>query len=634
MIRRARVFLFILMLNRVAFPQTSEELAQTAARAMQQQDYATAEKAYRQFLQLSPDVAEVRSNLGVACYSQKKFVCAEGAFTDALKLAPELFAPNFVLGQIRFQQGRYQQALGVLRKAVKLHPDSKEARKLYIATLVGLKQYGRAVQEYDTALRADPNDGDSYYGLGSVYMQIGQGVVQRLSDEPGYAALMRAQHYEPYEEWRSLSLSAYRDAIARLPSVPGIRVAYAKLEMDQKNWNAARSALYEELRLDPDSYAARFQLARAALAQGPAEDALQKLDEAVRIRPEFFKPLPGLAPDWNAAQRAAVEAACAHRQSGFATDYLRSASAEANAHPGEAKEWRTKAEAARDQISAALQARTATGSTESAGVNLVAHKRYERGLEILLSLARRTELREQTKLDLARALYATGRLEEMIRLFARAKAPRIPEINYLLGLSYKEVALEKLTRMVQLAPQSARAHQVLGDAYFAEQRLDDAVVEYAAAVKLEPEKQDLHYLLGSTYFKQSQFSLALESFDRALQLDPLNAEAYLMRGDALVQIGETQEALAPLNKSLKLNPELTRAHVLLGKVYSAQGKLDEALRHLEMGATADKDGSVHYQLFVLYRKMNQPEKATAALHASQEVRKAATRTILKSSQNH
>ena len=101
----------------------------------------------------------------------------------------------------------------MLSKAVKLQPDSKEARKLYIATLVGLKQYGRAVAEYDRALQANPNDGDSYYDLGSVYMQIGQGVVQRLSDEPGYAALMRAQHYEPYEEWRSLSL-AYRDAIS------------------------------------------------------------------------------------------------------------------------------------------------------------------------------------------------------------------------------------------------------------------------------------------------------------------------------------------------------------------------------------------------------------------------------------
>src|SRR5436309_1433232 len=141
MTMRVRAFLIILTLTRAAVPQTLEELAQTAARAMQQQDYETAERAYRQFLQLSPNVVEVQSNLGVACYSQNKFPCAEEAFAHALKLAPELFVPNFLLGQIRFQQDRYQEALEVLSKAVKLQPENKRARKLHVATWVGLKQY-------------------------------------------------------------------------------------------------------------------------------------------------------------------------------------------------------------------------------------------------------------------------------------------------------------------------------------------------------------------------------------------------------------------------------------------------------------------------------------------------------------
>lgn len=68
------------------------------------------------------------------------------------------------------------------------------------------------------------------------------------------------------------------------------------------------------------------------------------------------------------------------------------------------------------------------------------------------------------------------------------------------------------------------------------------------------------------------------------------------------------------------------------KLYGEQGKLDEALRHLEKGAAADKDGSVHYQLFVLYRRLNQPEKAAMALRASQELRKAATPLIFESPQ--
>jgi tetratricopeptide (TPR) repeat protein len=164
------------------------------------------------------------------------------------------------------------------------------------------------------------------------------------------------------------------------------------------------------------------------------------------------------------------------------------------------------------------------------------------------------------------------------------------------------------------------------------QRFDDAAGEYEAAVKLEPQNQELHFQLGNTFFKRLQFSVALESFDRTLQLDPLNAEAYLMRGDVLVRLGEMQQALAPLNKSLELNPSLTRAHVLLGKVYGAQGNVDEALRHMEKGAVTDKDGSVHYQLSVLYRKLNEPEKAAAALRASQELHKVPASAILTNSQ--
>src|SRR5215472_16358609 len=116
MIMAARVFSVILLVTRAAVPQTPEELVHTAAQAMQRQDYAAAEKAYRRFLQVSPDVAEVQSNLGVACYSQHRFSCAEEAFAHALKLAPELFVPNLVLGEIRFQQSRYQEALEVLSK--------------------------------------------------------------------------------------------------------------------------------------------------------------------------------------------------------------------------------------------------------------------------------------------------------------------------------------------------------------------------------------------------------------------------------------------------------------------------------------------------------------------------------------
>ena len=54
-------------------------------------------------------------------------------------------------------------------------------------------------------------------------------------------------------------------------------------------------------------------------------------------------------------------------------------------------------------------------------------------------------------------------------------------------------------------------------------------------------------------------------------------------------------------------------------------RTEEAIEHLELGADTDTDGSIHYQLFSLYRKLGQKEKAKSALHTSQKLRSASER---------
>ena len=95
-----------------------------------------------------------------------------------------------------------------------------------------------------------------------------------------------------------------------------------------------------------------------------------------------------------------------------------------------------------------------------------------------------------------------------------------------------------------------------------------------------------------------------------------------MRCDALVQMGQTVVAgiHCSFRRASNSNPKLTEAHVLLGKAYRTARNDEQALHHLERGAQADTDGSLHYQLFMLYRKTKQPEKAKAALKVSQTLR--------------
>jgi tetratricopeptide (TPR) repeat protein len=612
--------------------QTAEEQGRRAAQAMNNKDYAAAEQAYRRIVRLAPEMAEAQSNLGLACYLQQKIPCAEEAFNRSLKLRTDLFLPNFLLGQIRFQQGRYQDAVPLLERAVEQQPRHTEVRQLLGATLVGVKEYDRAAAQYQALLQADPKDVEGYYGLGRIYMELSQTVIQRLEahKDAGYDRLLLAEHNAPYEQWRPLALDSYKDAISRGIPVPGVRIAYASLLISNKDWAGAQNTLQDELRLDPYSYEAKFHLARTAIAQDDVTRAAQYLDEAAAIRPEFFDPAPQFKLDAEVAQKLArheQELRNKAAAGSFGASFLITEICQADGRFIDAKDWRQKSETARRNLLAGLSRPIARPSSSAAaielGSSLLKRKRYESGLELLLPLAQKHVLSGAVEVEVARSLYGQRRFEELASIF-RGTVPSDPQINYLLGLSYKELALATLRRMVELDPESVRAHQVLGDTYFAQESYVDAAKEYEFALKIEPKNPELYFLLGNSYYKQMQFALAVDQFDRAIGLDPLNAEAHLMRGDALVRLGDSTGAIPSLEKSLELNPGLSQAHVLLGKSMAEAGKFELALAHLEKGLDSDKDGSVHYQLFLIYRKLKRPAEAEAALRKSQNLRQAAS----------
>ena len=62
--------------------------------------------------------------------------------------------------------------------------------------------------------------------------------------------------------------------------------------MKQGNWEVANELFQQELELDPFSYLARYGLAEVSFQKKDLEKALRYLNEAARIRPEFFDPFP------------------------------------------------------------------------------------------------------------------------------------------------------------------------------------------------------------------------------------------------------------------------------------------------------------------------------------------------------
>ena len=613
--------------------QTPQELATAAGRALQGKDYATAEATYAKLLDLLPDSAEMHSNFGMACYYQRKFDCAERAFTRAIELKPGLFLPHWLLAQLLFERGDYQRALPHAERAHAHGLVQREVRNLLAGILVGLERHDRAVRLYKEALQADPSDADTYYRLGKVYLERGQRVMSALREHEGlnFAQLLAAERSTPDEERQSddseaateaqriLAINAYKDALSSGVKVRGARVEYAKLEIAAGNIDAARDALEAELEEDPLSYEAEFQMARLDLLAADPLGAADRLDRAAVTRPEGFDPLPRLRvpfSDSGIAQRVPSLAARASDGS-FAAALLLYRFFESEAGR-EADRWEEAALVARQRLQEGVRAAPAALD----GLALLRRKRYEDGIRALLAGPEAKSLPPGGDVELARALYRVGRYDALVLLF-QGQSTAEPELTYLVGSGLAKLGFDALESMVQVDPDSARAHQLLGEACFAQERYIEAASAFEEAAEREPRSPEIRFLLGNSYYKHMLFPAAAAAFRRTTELDDRHAEAHLMLGDALLQSGDSGGAVAALERSLELDGGLDEAYVLLGKAHRAQGNVKLALENLERGASVDKDGSIHYQLFMLYRTDRQPEKARAALEKSQQLRESA-----------
>jgi hypothetical protein len=147
---------------------------------MQEGRYPEAEQLYAGLTRLTPQVAEVYSNLGLSRYYQKKFDPAESAFRTALGLKSDMFVPNLLLGEIYAGKGRYPAALPLAERAVKGQPREKAARRLLASVWLGLGRRDQAIEQYKKLLDEDPRDEDSHH-IAPALSRTSQKAIDRLT---------------------------------------------------------------------------------------------------------------------------------------------------------------------------------------------------------------------------------------------------------------------------------------------------------------------------------------------------------------------------------------------------------------------------------------------------------------------
>jgi tetratricopeptide (TPR) repeat protein len=257
-----------------------------------------------------------------------------------------------------------------------------------------------------------------------------------------------------------------------------------------------------------------------------------------------------------------------------------------------------------------------------------------RAVEILTDLARKESTDVETRRLLAKALAATGRVEQAVVELdeARARAPADPEVLYLLGTEYLwlkkvEVAASLFARVVEARP-IPQTHVLIGRSYRDAGEYERARAELRAALRQDPKVRRAHYYLAMVFLADAttgpdRLDRAIAEFREELKLAPRDPLTNDQLGLALLEAGRPAEALPALESAVREEPRfiylyhLGRCQLALDRAAEAAASGRRALELArEQGGSDSELERIHYQLGLALRKLgSEPEAATELAEA-------------------
>ena len=162
-----------------------------------------------------------------------------------------------------------------------------------------------------------------------------------------------------------------------------------------------------------------------------------------------------------------------------------------------------------------------------------------------------------------------------------------------------------------------REYLASGDAYVAQGKLNEAVIEYRNAIQQDARFGDARYKLAEVYTRLNELPNAMREYIRAADLLPDRADVQLKAGTMLLLAGQYDDAKARAEQALKVQPTSLDAHILLGHATAGLKDLDQAVTEIEKGIQENPEESRGYGTLgaLQLARGNQAEAEKAFLEA-------------------
>lgn len=205
--------------------------SELAARAMLEERFAEAETLYKELLAADPANPGLLLNLGLAEQSQGKLREAVKRFRAAAGLQPDSTMVWLLLGAAHRKLGEPAEAIRPLERALEREPSNHAAALELAEAFFDLERFQEAAPRFYRLAEIEPSNPRAWQALGICYVRMARKTLAELGrTAPDSAYWWALAGRERAESGRIESAYAfYREALARDPSLRGIRTAVAEI---------------------------------------------------------------------------------------------------------------------------------------------------------------------------------------------------------------------------------------------------------------------------------------------------------------------------------------------------------------------------------------------------------------------
>ncbi len=494
---------------------------------------------------------------------------ADGKAEEAEKLAKAMigkdkaFGPMYdVLHGYYMSRNRVAEAEALLMEKVRENPKSG----LFLLQLAGhyyaQKQPAQMVKTLEK-LTSNPTDfPQGYAAVGDFYFRV------REYDQAIF-------HYQQGEKSVPKDRAGYRKKIAEalvysnkkveasqlldtvLKDNPSDNEALAmraalRLQTGGKDQvQAAINDLQSVIRRMPENAVLRFELGRANLAKGDAEQARLQFQEAIRLRPDYVPPRLAVAQldlskgDFSRAVKGASEVLEIDPTS-VAAKLIRS-----SAMIGMGDKTR-----ARDELQETLRAQPNSRDAQFQMAMLdFTDKQYKPAEDTFRRLNQMTPPDPRGLLGLVEVQVAQGHFE---------------------------VAIKLLDDELKTHPEKSELRLYLANTAVRARQYDLAIGNYKLLLEKFPKRDDIYVRLGETYRRSGNIKAAVECYHKARDLNPSDPVPHVPLALLMEATGRSQEARPIYEQVLKLQPDNPIALNNLAFLLVESGTdLDQALTYAQ-----------------------------------------------------